>query len=168
MTPDMNVGFLSSKIAIVGAAASGKDLLRRRFQDQGFTYGISCTTRKPRPGEKNGRDYYFITDEQFQDFVDNDQMVEWQEFNGWKYGLTKSEWQKCDLMILNAEAVNLLPQEYRDRLFVFYIDIPEAIRRERLEARNDKDDSIDRRIAADEEQFINFSNFDCKIINDKF
>lgn len=164
----MNVGFLSSKIAIVGAAASGKDLLRRRFQDQGFTYGISCTTRKPRPGEKNGRDYYFITDEQFQDLVDNDQMVEWQEFNGWKYGLTKSEWQKCDLMILNAEAVNLLPQEYRDRLFVFYIDIPEAIRRERLEARNDKDDSIDRRIAADEEQFINFSNFDCKIINDKF
>ena len=168
MAPDMNVSFLNSKIAIVGAAASGKDLLRRRFQERGFTYGISCTTRKPRPGEKNGRDYYFITDEQFQDFVDNDQMVEWQEFNGWKYGLTKSEWQKCDLMILNAEAVNLLPQEYRDRLFVFYIDIPEAIRRERLEARNDKDDSIDRRIAADEEQFINFSNFDCKIINDKF
>jgi guanylate kinase len=168
MAPDMNVGFLSSKIAIVGAAASGKDLLRKRFQDRGFTYGISCTTRPPRDGEKNGRDYYFITDEQFQQFIDDDQMVEWQEFNGWKYGLTKSEWEKCDLMILNAEAVDMLEEEYRSRLFVFYIDIPEAIRRERLIARNDKDDSIDRRILADDEQFGNFSNFDCKIINDKF
>lgn len=156
------------KIAIVGAAASGKDHMRQRFQDRGFRFGVSCTTRKPRPGEKNGRDYYFITDEQFQDFIDNNQFVEWQEFNGWKYGMTKHEWETCDIMILNAEAVNLLEPEYRDRLFVFYIDIPEEVRRQRLEARNDKDDSIDRRIKADDDQFRNFSNFDCKITNDKF
>jgi len=159
---------MKGKIAIVGAAASGKDHMRQRFQDRGFKFGISCTTRKPRPGEKNGRDYYFITEQQFQDFIDNGQFVEWQEFNGWKYGMTKHDWELCDVMILNAEAVELLPKRYRDSLFVFYIDIPEEVRRERLMARNDKDDSIDRRIAADDEQFRNFFDFDCKITNDKF
>ena len=159
---------MRSKIAIVGAAASGKDLLRQRFQDRGFKYGISCTTRKPRPGEKNGRDYYFITDEQFQDFIDRDQFVEWQEFNGWRYGMTRHDWEKCDVMILNAEAISLLDEDHRNSLFIFYIDIPEEVRRQRLESRNDKDDSIDRRIQADREQFINFSDFDCKITNDKF
>lgn len=159
---------MKGKIAIVGAAASGKDHMRQRFQDRGFKFGISCTTRKPRPGEKNGRDYYFITEQQFQDFIDNGQFVEWQEFNGWKYGMTKHDWELCDVMILNAEAVELLPKRYRDSLFVFYIDIPEGVRRERLLSRNDKEDSIDRRITADDEQFRNFFDFDCKITNDKF
>lgn len=156
------------KIAIVGAAASGKDHMRKRFEDRGFRFGVSCTTRQPRPGEKNGRDYYFITEEQFQDFIDDGHMVEWQEFNGWRYGMTQSEWEKCDIMILNAEAVELLDKKYRDNLFIFYIDIPEEVRRERLLARNDQDDSIDRRIKADNDQFVNFSDFDCKITNDKF
>jgi guanylate kinase len=168
MAPDRVFELNKGKIAIVGPAATGKDHLRKRFQDRGFTFGISCTTRPPRDGEKDGRDYYFISDEQFQQFIDDDQFVEWQEFNGWKYGMTKHDWETCDLMILNAEAVELLPKEYRERLFVFYIDIPESIRRERLAIRNDKDDSIDRRIKADDEQFRNFSDFDCKITNDKF
>jgi guanylate kinase len=159
---------MAGKIAIVGAAATGKDHMRQRFQDRGFTFGISCTTRAPRPGEKNGRDYYFITEEQFQEFIDNDQFVEWQEFNGWKYGMTKHDWETSDVIILNAEAVELLPAEYRNRLFVIYIDIEEDIRRQRLEQRNDNNDSIERRISADAEQFRNFSDFDCKITNDKF
>jgi dephospho-CoA kinase len=51
---------------------------------------------------------------------------------------------------------------------VIYIDIDEDIRRQRLEQRNDNNDSIERRISADAEQFRNFSDFDCKITNDKF
>lgn len=159
---------MTGKIALVGAAASGKDYLRKRFMNRGFVYGVSHTTRPPREGEVNGVDYYFVSDYEFIEMIGQDKFAEWQEFNGWKYGLFKPEFERCDVMILNAEAVDLLEPEYRDRLFVIYIDVDEKVRRERLVSRNDKDDSIDRRINADNEQFGNFSNFDCIITNDKF
>jgi guanylate kinase len=159
---------MAGKIAIVGAAASGKDYLRKRFMDRGFVYGVSCTTRRPREGEVHGKDYYYLTNEEFDQGIENGLFVEWQSFNGWRYGLTKPEFERCDVMILNAEAVNLLDPEYRDRLFVIYIDIDEEVRRERLILRNDRNDDIERRIRTDNEQFINFSNFDCIITNEKF
>ena len=159
---------MNGKIAIVGAAATGKDYLRKRMMDRGMVYGVSCTTRLPREGEVHGKDYYYLTTEEFDNLIENNQFAEWQEFNGWKYGLTKDEFERCDVMILNAEAVTLLEQDYRNRVFVIYLDIPEEIRRERLGERNDKNDSTDRRILADNEQFRNFLDFDCKITNENF
>lgn len=159
---------MTGKIALVGAATSGKDYLRKRFMDRGFVYGVSCTTRLPRPGEVHGEDYYYLTHEEFDSKIERGEFVEWQDFNGWKYGLTRDEFERCDVMILNAEAVNLLADEYRKRLFVIYLDIPEETRRARLYQRNDKDDTIERRIKADNEQFGNFINYDCIINNENF
>ena len=109
-----------------------------------------------------------LTPEEFESKIERGEFVEWQDFNGWKYGLTKDEFERCDVMILNAEAVTLLNAEYRNRLFVIYLDIAEETRRERLGVRDDKNDSTDRRIIADNEQFRNFSDFDCKITNENF
>lgn len=159
---------LQGKIAIVGPGASGKDLFRKRMQDKGFRFGVSCTTRPARTGEVHGKDYYYLSEAEFQDAIDNDELVEYQEFNGWRYGLFKSEFEICDLMILNAEAVELLNKFYRDRLFVIYFDIPEDIRLQRLIDRNDFKYEPERRIAEDRKQFRNFSDFDCKITNPNF
>jgi len=159
---------MTGKLAIVGPGASGKDYLRKRFMNRSFKFGVSCTTRKPRNGEVHGQDYYYLTEEEFDAGIKNGLFVEWQEFNGWKYGLTKPEFERCDVMILNAEAVDLLSDEYRNRLFVIYLNIDEETRRSRLETRKDQDDSIDRRIKADNDQFRNFSNFDCIITNNNF
>lgn len=159
---------MTGKIAIVGAGASGKDYLRKRFMGRGFIYGVSCTTRPPRPGEVHGEDYYYLTDEEFDAGIENGLFVEWQAFKDWRYGLMKPEFERCDVMILNAEAVDMLDKEYRDRLFVIYLDIPEETRRHRLNARDDKDDTIERRLQVDEEQFGNFSNYDCIITNENF
>lgn len=159
---------MRGKIAIVGAGASGKDYLRKRFMKRDFIYGVSCTTRPPRPTEVHGEDYYFLTEEEFDAGIENGLFVEWQSFKDWRYGLMKPEFERCDVMILNAEAVNLLDKEYRDRLFVIYLDIPEETRRQRLLTRDDKDDTIERRLMVDEEQFGNFSNYDCIITNEKF
>lgn len=159
---------MNGKIAIVGAAATGKDYLRKRMMDRGMVYGVSCTTRLPREGEVHGKDYYYLTPEEFESKIERGEFVEWQDFNGWKYGLTKDEFERCDVMILNAEAVTLLNSEYRNRLFVIYLDIAEETRRERLGVRADKNDATDRRITADNEQFRNFFDFDCKITNENF
>lgn len=159
---------MNGKIAIVGAAATGKDYLRKRMMDRGMVYGVSCTTRLPREGEVHGKDYYYLTPEEFESKIERGEFVEWQDFNGWKYGLTKDEFERCDVMILNAEAVTLLNAEYRNRLFVIYLDIAEETRRERLGVRADKNDATDRRIEADNLQFRNFLDFDCKITNENF
>jgi len=158
---------MQGKIALVGAGASGKDFLRKKFQSRGFKFGVSCTTRPIRDGEVEGVDYYYKTDQEFQDLIDKDRLVEWQEFNNWNYGITAEEFEECDIMILNAEAVDLLKPEYRDRLFVIYVDIDREVRLERLRARHDFDNP-ERRIEEDDKQFRNFSNFDCKITNEDF
>jgi|TARA_B110000971_G_scaffold219176_1_gene259689 guanylate kinase len=159
-----------SKIVLVGKAAAGKDYLRSRYEDKGFKFGVSYTTRPPRKkaNEQEGVDYYFVSEYEFIEMIGQDKFVEYQKFNGWFYGITKEEFERCDIMILNAEAVDLLSEEYRSRCFVNYIDISIDVRRSRIMERNDPDDDFERRIQADEDQFRNFSNFDCRITNHNF
>jgi len=156
------------KLAIVGPAATGKDYLRKSMEAKGLVFGVSTTTRPPRNTEVEGTDYYYVTNEKFDKLISEDKFMEWQDFNGWKYGITKDEFEVCDVMILNAEAVTLLKPEYRNRIFVIYLDIQEHVRRERLGQRADTSDLIDRRINADNTQFRNFLDFDCKITNEHF
>lgn len=158
------------KIVLVGKAAAGKDYLRTRYENRGFVFGVSYTTRPPRKkaNEQEGVDYYFTDETTFKQMILMNEFVEYQKFNGWYYGITKEEFERCDVMILNAEAVDLLTEEYRDRCFVTYIDIPIEVRRSRIVERNDPDDNFERRIQADEDQFRNFSNFDCRITNHNF
>ena len=71
-------------------------------------------------------------------------------------------------MILNVEGLAMLPEEYRQRCFVIYLDIPSEVRAERLAGRGDSHDPWERRIEADEKQYEGFTNFDCRINNPKF
>jgi GTPase SAR1 family protein len=57
---------MESKIIIVGPGGSGKDFLRKKFTDKGFTYGVSFTSRPPREGEEEGIDYFFRDAEFFE------------------------------------------------------------------------------------------------------
>ncbi len=54
-----------SKLVLVGKAAAGKDYLRTRYENRGFVFGVSYTTRPPRKraNEKEGIDYYFVNEE---------------------------------------------------------------------------------------------------------
>lgn len=79
---------------IVFSAASGagksslKDKLVRRFPD--LRYSVSATTRKPRPGETEGKHYFFKTPEQFRRMLDAGELVEWMEVHGNWYGTPRA------------------------------------------------------------------------------
>ena len=156
------------KLVLVGKAAAGKDHLRKRLMDRGLKFGVSCTTRPPRQGEVDGQDYHFLSVHQFNTLVNKGEMVEHQQFNGWYYGLTKDEFEKCDVMILNREAVDMLPAEIRNQCMVVFLDIDLETRLARITERNDTSDSIERRINADELQYIGFTNFDLRVTNPNF
>ena len=60
-----------NKVILIGKAAAGKDHMRKVLEGRGFTYGTSYTTRPPREGEIDGRDYYFISEEDFKHYAKN-------------------------------------------------------------------------------------------------
>lgn len=156
------------KLVLVGKAAAGKDHLRKRLIERGFKFGVSCTTRPPRVGEQNGKDYYFLSEQDFLDLVNLGDMVEYQQFNGWFYGLTRDEFQDSDVIILNREAVDMLPKDIRKECMVMFLDIDINTRLERMQERKDTADSLERRITADEQQYVDFNNFDLRVTNPDF
>jgi guanylate kinase len=159
---------MANKIVLVGKAASGKDHLRKRLMDKGLNYGVSHTTRDPRPGEVEGKDYWFVSEEEFMQIVERGDMIEYQMFNGWYYGIASWIFEEADIMIMNAEAVNLLPEHIRSQCTVIYLDIPLEVRVSRLMERGDIQDPMARRLKADENQFAGFENYDIKITNPDF
>lgn len=156
------------KLILVGKAASGKDFLKKRLKDKGLKIGVSHTTRPPREGEVDGVDYHFVSKSQFETMVENQQFVEYMYFNGWYYGQTVEDFTSCDVMIMSKDGLDILPEEYRIQCVVIYLDIDRLTRIERLNDRNDINDSISRRLEADEEQFKNFTDFDIRITNPNF
>lgn len=156
------------KLILVGKAASGKDYLKTKLRNKGFVSGVSHTTRPPRVGEVDGVDYHFVSDETFQQMVQNGEFIEYMAFNGCYYGQTEEDFNKADVMIMSKDGLDLLPQKFREQAVVVYLDIPRKARIERLNARNDINDSVHRRLQADEEQFKNFMDYDIRITNDNF
>jgi guanylate kinase len=158
-----------SRIILVGKAAAGKDHLRKILEGRGFNYGVSYTTRPPRPGEIDGKDYYFLDESEFKDLIDQGFFYEYVTFNGWYYGTSKGQWYETDdIFIMTPSGINKLHAADRKSSFIIYIDIPVEIRRERLSNRNDNNDSIERRIQADERDFEHFTDYDIRITDHNF
>ena len=94
-------------IAICGEAAVGKDsLLRALAPALGATKIVSDTTRPPRPGEVDGTDYNFISEEEFVDGIRKGHYLEWKQFNGWYYGTPhNSVCGKVNIGVFNLDGV---------------------------------------------------------------
>ena len=77
---------------IIAPSGAGKSSLFNALlkNDTDIELSISCTTRPPRPGEENGREYHFITVDEFQALKDNDNLLEWAEVHGNFYGTPKT------------------------------------------------------------------------------
>jgi guanylate kinase len=156
------------RIIIVGKAASGKDYLRKSYENRGYVYAVSYTTRPPRPGEINGKDYIFISENDFTAMIDYEEWYEWVSFNGWKYGTSKAQFYHDDLFIMTPTGISHITAEDRKESFIIFLDMPIEKRRARLIERVMPGDSIERRIIADEEDFKDFNNYDIRITNDNF
>ena len=159
---------MHKRIILVGRAASGKDHIRKKFEAQGFRYAVSYTTRPPREGVVDGVDYIFISPEEAQEMIKNDEFYEYVEFNGWIYGTSRDQFDYDDVFIMTPSGLAHVDEDSRKKSFVIFIDIDEEIRRERMSKRNMPGDSVDRRIEADRKDFENFTNYDIRITNPDF
>lgn len=152
-------------IAIIGEAGSGKDtLMNKIIYEAGKTKPalifhsiISCTTRPPRDYEKNGINYYFLTNEEFAERVLKNDFLEVSEFNDWFYGTSKSELDpdKINIAVLNPDGVENILLHKDIQLKVFYLDVKGKTRLIRQLQREEEPNipEIYRRYLADDEDF---------------
>ena len=152
------------KLILVGKAASGKDHLKQRLQKMGFNIGVSHTTRLPRENEKDGVDYNFVSEIEFIEMIGQEKFIEYMEFNGWYYGQTEADFNGADVMIMSKDGLDMLPDQYRDQCLVMYLDVDRMTRIERLNYRNDMNDTIMRRMNTDDEQFKEFKDYEIRAL----
>ena len=160
---------MEKKLIIIGKAASGKDFLQRQLVSNGWIPLRQYTTRPKRPTEV-GDEYHFVSAEEFDSI--SKKLYSIQNFNGWRYGYDIDEALMSDVMIFSpANFFDLIMDNISDRRcgellyhsIVVYLDIDEDTRRERLSIRykgGKEDDSLERRLRADAEDFKPFDIID--------
>lgn len=156
---------MKNRLIVLGAGGSGKDYLKRILIDQyGYKPAVSCTTRPPRKNEVDGVDYHFVTEDAFKEMIDKGQFKEYNCFgaNKWYYGTRTSDFECATVFIMTPSGIAKLTESERNEFCVVFLDIPESVRRERLSARNDADDT-ERRLDTDRVDFAGFKNYDLKV-----
>ena len=120
----------------------------------------------------NGVNYNYINNNQFTMLYENDQIKVHQKFivndQTWYYALTKENFKTNNLFIMTPYELSFLTEEERKGCFVVYLDIPESIRRQRIFGRNDNNDSVQRRLDSDRQDFMTFTDYDMKISDHEF
>ena len=145
---------LGSLFIVSGPSGSGKTTLCRRAEAAGLTaYSISCTTRSPRPGEKDGVDYYFLSPEEFAAKVEAGEFLEHACVHGNSYGTLRSEVVRLleagqnvvmDIDVQGAASIRSCADPTIRRAYAdVYIQVPTAELEARLRGRcTDSEDTI--------------------------
>lgn len=162
----------TEKIVIVGKSGSGKDHLLRGLIKKELRYQPKITTRPKRKLERQGIEYNFLSNENFNQMLESKEIKVYQNFiingNDWYYSISNQNFEDNQLFIMTPHEISTLSKEDRKRCFVVYLDIDESVRRSRITRRNDDNDSINRRIEADEVDFKYFNDYDLKITDPDF
>ena len=143
-------------ITICGKTCSGKTTVLDELEKLGYKRVVTMTTRPMRPGEQEGKTYYYRTEEEFKKLMDYGFFAEttsYQVANGdtWWYGTPKEELYGDSAIILNPDGLKALRNKYD--MLVFYLDVPDHVLLERLKKRGDNKDEARRRLAADNQDF---------------
>ncbi len=160
------------KIVLAGHSGSGKDHLLKYLINNNLFYSPKITTRPPRQGEVNGREYYYTNNTKFVNLIHIGEMKIYQPFviknDIWFYGISEENFKNNDVFILTPYEISLLSEKKRKECYIIYIDINEDIRKKRLLERNDNNDSVERRLESDRKDFDNFDNWNYRITDPNF
>ena len=160
---------MNKRIIICGPSASGKNYLRDLWVFRGFESDVSYTTRSPRPGEVPGKDYNFISRENFKNKIKMNGFYESVEYKRELYGTGKIEWEERDIFIMETEGISKIKAEDRKSCFIIFLDPPKDSRIKRMAVeRGWKWDEISKRLDFDEKCFKGFSDYDIKLTNAYF
>jgi len=163
-------------VVISAPSGGGKTSIIRGIlesQQRDYAYSVSMTTRPPRPGERHGQDYFFVTPQEFQQKIRENGFVEWAEVHNHLYGTPRAaidEWLangKLVFMDLDVQGGLNVKQTYGERAILIFIKPPsmESLQT-RLRGRNtDSPEDIDVRLQAAARELAMAEQYDHVIVN---
>lgn len=170
---------MEGKLIIFSApSGSGKTTIVRHLLAANSNLGFSisaCTRDRRGRAEQNGKDYYFLTPEDFKEKIDNDEFVEWEEvYVGAFYGTLKSEiervWSngKHVLFDVDVQGGLKLKKYYGDKALAIFVKVPdeETLKRRLLDRGTETDDSLSKRLFKVHFEMSFQDQFDVILVND--
>lgn len=140
----------------------------------GLKYSISYTTRPRRENEVDGRDYFFVSEEEFDRMRRAGEFIEWAEVYGFRYGRSRRRMEEelssgTDLILsIDVQGAATLRRLLPDAVTIFLLPPSQAVLDERLRARHtDMPSSLQRRREIAHQEVLQYRHFDYLIVNDK-
>ena len=166
-------------IILSGPSGVGKGTVRHQIMREhrlDLVYSISMTTRSKRDKEEDGVDYYFVSQEEFQRNIDNDNFLEWAEFVGNRYGTPKDKVEALrnqgknvllEIEINGAEQVFSKVKD--DRIISFFLMPPslDALEGRIRKRKSETEDIIQERLEKGKKEMTMTEHYDHVILNDR-
>ena len=158
-------------------SGAGKTSLCRAITGslEDLTHSISYATRKPRPGEIDGRDYYFVSQERFRDMIQAGDFAEWAEVHSNLYGTSRRVLDDLiskglDVILdIDTQGAMQIKAKYDTAVFIFIMPPSLDILEERLRNRkSDHEDEIRKRMRRSREEIKDYAMYDYIIVNRDF
>ena len=165
---------LKKLIIITGPSGVGKGTVVKELLDRNkdIWLSISATTRNPRIGEKDGVNYYFISDEKFKDMIDKKEFLEWAQFAGNYYGTPlstvneKIEKGFIVLLEIEVEGAKQIKEKFPESLSIFLLPPSKEELEKRIRNRGtEKEEAIDRRLSRANYEIASSDQFDFVLTN---
>ena len=156
-----------------GPSGCGKDTVIRclRLMRDDIFLSVSCTTRSPREGEKEGVDYYYMSKDEFKELIETGQMLEYNFYAGNYYGTSKKELDrglsegKIMMLVIDVNGAHNVRRIYPDATLIFLMPPSIDILKERIERRGSTND-VEERLEIALREMEDAVNFDVTIVND--
>ena len=163
-------------IVVSGFSGAGKGTLMKQLVHayDNYALSVSMTTRKPRPGEQEGREYFFVNREEFEEKIANNGLVEYAQYCDNYYGTPREyvekQLEKGKDVILEIEIQGALKikKKFPTALLLFVMPPSAAELKKRLEGRGTESlEVIKKRLMRASEEAEGIENYDYIVINDK-
>jgi guanylate kinase len=163
---------------VSGPSGGGKTTLAKSMLHEldNLRFSVSCTTRKPREGEVDGKDYKFIAEAEFEKMVQEKRFIEHAFVHGHYYGTPVEEFEDAEksgvdlLLDIDVQGASQIKKSCPEAIFCFVMPPTFEILKERLSQRNGNEDiDVDRRLTRAKEEMAPaiLEEYDFIIINDQ-
>lgn len=161
-------------IVVSGPTASGKSTLWRRLVERPHVcFSVSATTRPPRAGEVDGRDYWFVSPAEFERRVAAGEFIEWATVHGRRYGTLRAEVERAlaagkDLVLeIDVQGAEQIRASGFEAISIFVEPPSLEVLEARLRARGTEDEAeIQRRLAIVRAEMAEAQHYDHRVVND--